>query len=337
MSDEKDNPLALPDGVVDALGSIDGIPAPIKQSFFKALGSLIAGLADVPTAWLEGQAARIRTRTQGHQAVMTAAAKAAALKAAEDPALVNRALEYHANQLVREQANREAVAQHASEAIRLAAPKLEADQTTGDTTNHQVDDEWLSQFREIAAKKSKEEVQAILGRILAGEVIKPGSFAPITLEVLSCLDRETAQLFEKTCNWALGVEPNRWPVVVIDGLDADGKRSINDSTFFHLQTYGLMSSVYQKQLNVEYFRDRTTTLGGQKLMISKCERVESMKFLKGPSIAEFSLAGSQLYHVIPPTFDRQYAKYLRDGLARWGLALTFPDLSPGLESEEATT
>lgn len=330
MEIEEGGSLVLPEAVSDLLGSLDGIPAPVKRSFFKALGGLITGVADVPAAWLEGHAARIRSRTHGHQVVMSAAAKAAAAKATTDPALVDRALEYHANQLVRQQANREAVANHACDALRLSGSKnVEADASEGGAVP-EVDEDWLLQFGDIASRKSKEDVQVILGRILAGEVMKPGSFAPITLEVLARLDQSSAQWFEHFCSLAL-VVPTQCPVVVLDKLGEDGKHSLSDDMFLHLQNYGLMSSVHQRSMNVDYYIDRIVTFGGQRMITSKCKRVVPEKFAMPPYLAEFSMAGAQLSEVIQPTFDREYALSLRDGLARWGVSLSFPDLTPGLE------
>lgn len=334
MVENEERSLALPERVADALGSLDGIPAPIKRSFFRAIGNLITGAADVPAAWLEGKAAEIRTRTQGHQVVMAASAKAAAEKVAGDPALADRALEYHARQLVREQSNREKVAGFACEAIGEQASASDETVPPKDGQDREVDEEWLLQFSDIASRKSKEDVQIILGRILAGEVVKPGSFAPATLEVLARLDKETAQLFERLCRNAL-VGSNEWPFVIINQLGKTGEKELNSSALYHLQDIGLLNSVGQNSIIVEKFLNNKYLIAGVRVDLNKIEHSLGRSISLSPLVANFSQSGAQLRSVIKVEIDKSYAVNLRDGLARWGIGVSFPDLNPGLDDTDA--
>ncbi len=186
---EDDDSLGSAVSVV-GLPDITGIPlpAPVKRSLWRALGRLITGAVEVPVAYFETQAGKIRAHGKGTEAVTLAAAAAAAQRFGSDPTLADRAVNHFGAKIVREQLNREAVARATVEAIALSPPATEPE--------GEVDEDWLTEFTEIAAKKSNEEIRAILGRILAGEISKPGTFSPATLQRLTTLSKSTALKFQ---------------------------------------------------------------------------------------------------------------------------------------------
>ena len=63
--------------------------------------------------------------------------------------------------------------------------------------------EWISRFFEISSGITTEQLQNIWGRILAGEVKRPGSFSLRTLDVIRNLSRKEAESFVKLCNYVL--------------------------------------------------------------------------------------------------------------------------------------
>lgn len=60
-----------------------------------------------------------------------------------------------------------------------------------------IDDDWLNVFETHAANASSDRLRKLWGRILSGEIRKPGSFSLTTLRVLSEIDQQTAVLFQK--------------------------------------------------------------------------------------------------------------------------------------------
>jgi hypothetical protein len=56
----------------------------------------------------------------------------------------------------------------------------------------EIDEDWLNLFARIAEDKSSEELKSLFGRILAGEVRRPGAFSLRTLQFLSTLSRAHA-------------------------------------------------------------------------------------------------------------------------------------------------
>lgn len=95
------------------------------------------------------------------------------------------ALEYRAEQrvlaeLVRQEENIENI-------LNIVAEIL---QDSKNVSNESVDEDWLTRFFEIAKNISAEDMQFIWGKILAGEIVNPGSFSLRTLEVLRNISRK---------------------------------------------------------------------------------------------------------------------------------------------------
>ena len=64
---------------------------------------------------------------------------------------------------------------------------------------------WTSSFSSGAQGVSSDEMQILWARILAGEVVMPGSTSIRTLAILRNLDRSTAQLFRRLCSMATSI------------------------------------------------------------------------------------------------------------------------------------
>ena len=64
-----------------------------------------------------------------------------------------------------------------------------------------VDRDWISRFFDTCKDISKEELQKIWGRLLAGEVARPNSYSINTLSILKNLNQEDAQLFNDFCSY----------------------------------------------------------------------------------------------------------------------------------------
>lgn len=90
-------------------------------------------------------------------------------------------------QLLREQRNIENVVGNAYQELE-GIPKVDSEP---------VDDDWAYRFFDIAKGINAEEMQYIWGKILAGEVSRPGSFSTRTLETIRNMSREEAESFQK--------------------------------------------------------------------------------------------------------------------------------------------
>lgn len=67
----------------------------------------------------------------------------------------------------------------------------------GSDESAKVDDDWLNFFESYAEKASSDNMRKLWGKILAGEIRKPGAFSLRTLRVASELDMATARQFQE--------------------------------------------------------------------------------------------------------------------------------------------
>ena len=319
-------------GVVgDVVATLENLPEPVRRNLFKALGTLITGLVDVPASYLDMKASEFKVRKLGHESVMLAAARNAAEVAGQSPEIGDRALNYYANVLLKSQVNREKVAREAAEASRLSLPAGSGDKF--DPKLPEIDEDWLDQFRRLASSKSNADIQLILGRILAGEAHKPGSFSPMTLDIISKLDQSTAKAFETIASYVILI-PNQVDLVFssIIGEDMVTPESLlNEMALRHLQSYGLFVASTGHSINLRYVCTLPpSTLGGETIQFSSLETPEAGGFAFLPPMNgeawPLSRAGMELLPLLPKSFDRSYARRLRDGMKRLGVALTFPNI-----------
>jgi len=66
-----------------------------------------------------------------------------------------------------------------------------------------LDEDWTTRFFKIAEDISNEEMQALWGKILAGEIKRPQSYSLRTLELIRNLTKIEANIFIKVANFAI--------------------------------------------------------------------------------------------------------------------------------------
>lgn len=115
---------------------------------------------------------------------MEALAAEAAKLGASDPAVVEVALRQLGSSAVRKHLNKASVLQNAADEMNSGDP-------IGDAPPD-IEDDWLNRFEDLAAGASSERMQKLLGRVLAGEIRKPGAFSFATLNFVDVLDTQVA-------------------------------------------------------------------------------------------------------------------------------------------------
>jgi hypothetical protein len=88
-------------------------------------------------------------------------------------------------------------------AAKAALDELEENPATEDA-KAEIDNDWLNMFTRLAEDKSSEELQRLFGRILAGEIMRPGSFSLRTLQSVSALSKTEAEAISKFLPYVLG-------------------------------------------------------------------------------------------------------------------------------------
>lgn len=94
-------------------------------------------------------------------------------------------------------AHREMKAQENVETTLLyAAAELHGE---SDVPDDEIEEDWVTRFFGIIEEVSSDEARQLWGKVLAGEIRKPGSFSLRTLEVLRGLSQQEAALFQTFC------------------------------------------------------------------------------------------------------------------------------------------
>lgn len=184
------------------------VPHALIPASIKALDRLIGSAVDIPVAWLAQKKAKIDAQTEAFKLVEASIAKAAAGQVGADQATIERAVDVLVRKAYRKQTNREAVAAAMVEDLRVQPEQPDA--ATAPPPQSVIDDDWLNVFERYAEDASTERMQKLWGRVLAGEVRKPGQYSMRTLRFLSEFSQADGLTFSTFCSSAFGdTAPNK--------------------------------------------------------------------------------------------------------------------------------
>ena len=94
-------------------------------------------------------------------------------------------------------------------------------------------------------------MQAYFGKVLAGEITKPGSYSRRTVKILGSLDQNTANHFLRLCSISMKLQH-----IVVPSLGGDARNNVlkeyglDFATLNLLNEHGLVISVYNSQLDI---------------------------------------------------------------------------------------
>lgn len=211
----------------------DNVPAAIEQTRWEALcewgGDFFAGIPKVYRKAMESSAVKLigagadlgvtklrlmKTDMEQKQAEKDKFRKAMTKQAIsvlpDRPDLAARAAENFFNDIFEKQERRENVVRFAAEELSHQQSPPEADATP---PSEALDEDWLTGLQGFAEKASSERMQRLFGRILAGEIRRPGSFSLFTLDVVSKLSPQDAANIVKIAPFVVGDILMREPIV----------------------------------------------------------------------------------------------------------------------------
>jgi hypothetical protein len=176
------------DGITTFLGHI---PASLQRNVLKAVNHLFK----VPNAYLDGIAEEIKATSEARVQLTKATGKALADAVAVDLSLAQIATQTHAGKILRQQKNTVKVLHYAAAEIQRSPPAVE-----DSAEPNEINEDWLNAFETEAVNMSSEQMQRLFGKILAGEIHKPGSYSIRTLRIMAQIDNNVAKLFRKFCS-----------------------------------------------------------------------------------------------------------------------------------------
>lgn len=171
------------------------VPRSYVPATLKALDRLLNEAIGIGEALLGQQRARIDARTASYKLVEAAAGSEAAKALAGDPETILAVMQSLLHKSYRVQKNHAAVASSmVADLVAHAADEPGANPRLADTT---LEDDWLNVFERYAGDASSERMQSLWGRVISGEVRKPGTFSLRALRFLSEFSNEDAVQFSK--------------------------------------------------------------------------------------------------------------------------------------------
>ena len=198
-----DEVISGPDIITDLVAdaAIPGISGPVRRNFLKALGQLCSAAIDFPVAYLTGKADERRAETAARIKLIYTSANQIAQQMRTDPEYARIAVQKFGQRVLREQVNLDLISQKAAMELQSASDSV--DQSGADESDDTINDDWLNTFETEARQISTEEMQAYFGKVLAGEITKPGSYSRRTVKILGSLDQNIANHFVRLCSMCI--------------------------------------------------------------------------------------------------------------------------------------
>lgn len=203
-------------------------------------------------------------------------------------------LEYQAR---KEQKNIESVTS-------AAAIELNQDEAVA---SESPDEDWVNRFFKYAQDISSDQMQDLWGRILAGEVRRPGTYSLRTLEFVKNMTKAEARLIEQFGNMAISLSGTTF-VGAHNKSWLETERDLPQGLVFQLAELDVM---YPSDLSLRLFREDSIEkehlfFHDRVLVLKRNEVATEIKL----TIWKFTTIGQQLLPLVPPHQDDDYLEKL---------------------------
>jgi hypothetical protein len=184
--------------IVAIANDLLGASEPVRTTFAAAVSRMLGGLASFPAAWFRRAVQGFEDTTDARSIVAKGLAQAVVEHGKNDPAIMQAAIGAYMPTVVRKLANR-------AEVLSIAAEEIRVSNATGERAAP-LDDDWMNAFMRFSEDASSGRLQLLFGKILAGEIVNPGSFTPATLRAVSELTQVIANDFAWMWGKNIGAE-----------------------------------------------------------------------------------------------------------------------------------
>lgn len=293
---------------------LTGVPAPVRKNFLKAVGQLCTAAVDIPIAWLEGKSAEIREATEARLKIIRKEGESISEQIDVPKEYIVKASSKYASKVIKEQLNLDQITFNAANEL---ANKFETNEDKKEAED--ISEDWLNEFENLARLKSSEDMRLIFGKILSGEIVKPGSFSIRTIKIISQLDNQAAKLFQTFCSLTVSVYAGK---NILDArvLTFNGKAGSNSLEQYGLSfqklnilhEFGLINPTYDSTANY------SSCIVNEKLQLNLVLHFQEKKFGLVPLEIEkydkdlwlngvaLTTAGKELLGIIPMTASENY-------------------------------
>ena len=171
-----------------------------------------------------------------------------------------------------------------------------------------VDEDWLIRLFHIAKDVSSEDMQFVWGKILAGEIEKPGRFSYRTLECVRNLSQREAQLFQKVLPFSRRSSSGAIIPYNSELLKSYGIRYID---ILNLDEIGLLQFKTGLTLNCDVREKPAVVFNDDYIMVVFSTDGKVHKF--SMPIITFSSSGNELANILKSEVNKEYLiDFLRD-------------------------
>lgn len=216
--------------------------------------------------------------------------------------LARRAALRQANENVRQQNNLENV-------LEIAATELQSASTVSDDP---PDDDWITRLFSIVKDINSEEMQYVWGKILAGEIVAPGSFSLRTLEIVRNMNRVDAETFQKILPYII---KHNATYFLSSNSELNSQYQVYYSDILSLDECGLMNSSGTLSLNLTISGEDSEYCNTDKHLILIKGNDKSVKKVSF-QIHVLSNVGIELYNILQHASNANYtmdfAKQIRE-------------------------
>lgn len=206
MSDDQQKEITnLPEPVArkeaEQAGWLSAINPTNAAKVVRAIGRLVGTASKVSNT----VAQKVR-ENKGRDVVSAAIANRIATGISEQDPQFERAFQREAARLLGEQQSLDDIAEIAMEEIGSKSEK--------DFQGGEVEDEWLYQFEQAAKGFTSDRMKHTFARLLAGEILRPGSFSPSTLRAVATMSTQDAAIIVRflSLSYSPVIGPGRNPL-----------------------------------------------------------------------------------------------------------------------------
>jgi hypothetical protein len=250
-SSSKKNLAKKPHDALDAKVRLEGkleengISVTARSRTIAALDRLVGGLIGWLAEYPEGKRREVQARAEGREALLRAQDSAALRMFPEQDGIGRARLENFLRNEYRKQDNHFAVASYAIDDLLNTPPSSpktsDTEEAPSGGESPSLDEDWMNLFSDFAARASSDRLREQWGRILAGEIRKPGTFSFLTLRVVAEMTADLARSFQEV--YRLSIEN-----FIVQPSDFSGQ-VLED--YGNLEAIGLLQSGLQRSIKAQ--------------------------------------------------------------------------------------
>lgn len=217
----------------------------------------------------------------------------------------------------KKQLNLETISAYAAEELKNEEP----------VTDEPLDEDWTTRFFNIAEDISNEEMQALWGRILAGEIKKPKSYSLRTLELLKNLSKEEAECFMKFCEAKVNSSGTYFIYNEDDGKLLQDEFGITFNDRLLMSELGLISSENNLEFSFRPTLENKVTIimnyGNKGIVLYRNENVPKQPI----KVLLFTKTGIELSKLVEQTPNENYIDKICSSFNHENVKIEYGDLN----------